>query len=153
MLSSQSVDDAWMRLGTHRFLQARLHTRDASCALRNASFTITRDAHAPSVRNKSSRNEGYVRLTARHPPTNHSAGIITSGTKTAALNCGVTCINCRMAYLEEKTRWLYKNTSSCHFLSRINNMKTKRNIQAYALKACRQSKGRMGALNHNTNKT
>ncbi|KAF5216941.1 hypothetical protein ECC02_010253 [Trypanosoma cruzi] len=76
MLSSQSVDDAWMRMGTHRSSQTTPHTRDASCTLGHASLTITRDAHAPSVRNKSSRNEGYVRLTARHPPTNHIAGII-----------------------------------------------------------------------------
>ncbi|RNC51259.1 hypothetical protein TcCL_ESM11640 [Trypanosoma cruzi] len=74
------------------------------------------------------------------PAGNRVTGIITGSTKTAAVNCGVTCINCRMAYLEEKTRWLYKNTSSCHFLSRINDVKTKRNIQSYAVKACRKSK-------------
>ncbi|RNC42872.1 hypothetical protein TcCL_NonESM07492 [Trypanosoma cruzi] len=84
MLSSQSVDDAWMRMVTHRFLQTTPHTRDASCALRNASLTITRDAHAPSVRNKSSGNEEYVRLTARHLPTNHIAEIINSSTKSDA---------------------------------------------------------------------
>ncbi|EKF29459.1 hypothetical protein MOQ_006757 [Trypanosoma cruzi marinkellei] len=80
MLSSESVDDAWMRMGTHRFLQTTPHTRDASCALRHASLTITRDAHALSVREKSSRNEGYVRLTAGHTPKNHIADIITSST-------------------------------------------------------------------------
>ncbi|RNC53027.1 hypothetical protein TcCL_ESM09674 [Trypanosoma cruzi] len=83
MLSSQSVDDAWMRMVTHRFLQTTPHTRDASCALRHASLTIARDAHAPSVRNKSSRNEGHVRLTARHPLTNHIADI-TNSTSSAA---------------------------------------------------------------------
>ncbi|EAN96011.1 hypothetical protein TcCL_ESM09424 [Trypanosoma cruzi] len=84
MLSSQSVDDAWMRMVTNRSFQTTLHTRDASCALRHASLTITRDAHAPSVRNKSSRSKGYVRLTARHPPTNHIAGIINSSTSSDA---------------------------------------------------------------------
>ncbi|RNC33992.1 hypothetical protein TcCL_Unassigned03254, partial [Trypanosoma cruzi] len=66
LLPSQSVDDAWMRMVTHRYFQTTPHTRDASCALRHAALTITRDAHAPSARNKSSRNEGCVRLTARH---------------------------------------------------------------------------------------
>ncbi|RNC32247.1 hypothetical protein TcCL_Unassigned05160 [Trypanosoma cruzi] len=58
LLPSQSVDDAWMRMVTHRYLQTTPHTRDASCALRHAALTITRDAHAASVRNKSSMNEG-----------------------------------------------------------------------------------------------
>ncbi|RNC36214.1 hypothetical protein TcCL_Unassigned00856 [Trypanosoma cruzi] len=49
MLPSQSVDDAWMRMVTHRYFQTTLHTRDASCALRHAALTITRDAHAPST--------------------------------------------------------------------------------------------------------
>ncbi|RNC52707.1 hypothetical protein TcCL_ESM10027 [Trypanosoma cruzi] len=83
MLSSQSVDDAWMRMVTNRSSQTTLHTRDASCALRHASLTITRDAHAPSVRNKSSRNEGHVRLTARHLSTNHVAEIINNSTRSA----------------------------------------------------------------------
>ncbi|RNC56195.1 hypothetical protein TcCL_ESM06245 [Trypanosoma cruzi] len=99
MLSSKSVDDAWMRMVTHRSSQTTPHIRDASCALRHASPTITRDAHAPSVRNKSSRNEGYVRLTARHPLTNHIADIINSNTSS---NAGhrVTWINGRMAYVK-----------------------------------------------------
>ncbi|RNC32101.1 hypothetical protein TcCL_Unassigned05324 [Trypanosoma cruzi] len=101
MLPSQSVDDAWMRMVTHRSFQTTPHTRDASCALRHASLTITRDAHAPSVRNKSSRNEGYVRLTTRHPPTNHNADIITSRTKSNASR-RVTWNNGRMAYIEKK---------------------------------------------------
>ncbi|RNC35640.1 hypothetical protein TcCL_Unassigned01457 [Trypanosoma cruzi] len=58
LLPSQSVDDAWMRMVTHRYFQTTPHTRDASCALRHAALIITRDAHAPSARNKSSRNEG-----------------------------------------------------------------------------------------------
>ncbi|RNE97811.1 hypothetical protein TcG_12511 [Trypanosoma cruzi] len=84
MLPSQSVDDAWMRMVTHRYFQTTPHTRNASCALRHESLTITRDAHAPSVRNKPSRNEEHVRLTARQPPTNHIANIINSSTSSDA---------------------------------------------------------------------
>ncbi|KAF5213592.1 hypothetical protein ECC02_010775 [Trypanosoma cruzi] len=84
MLSSKSVDDAWMRMVTHRSSQTTPYIRDASCTLGHASLTITRDAHAPSVRNKSSRNEGYVRLTARHPPTNHIADIINNSSSSDA---------------------------------------------------------------------
>ncbi|EKF28696.1 hypothetical protein MOQ_007548 [Trypanosoma cruzi marinkellei] len=108
MLSSESVDNAWMRMGTHRFLQTTPHTRDASCDLRHASLTITRDAHAPSVRKKSSRNEKYVRLTARHPPINHIADFINSSTNSDA-GRRMTWINRSMAYIEYKTWWRDKN--------------------------------------------
>ncbi|RNC32970.1 hypothetical protein TcCL_Unassigned04374 [Trypanosoma cruzi] len=41
LLPSGAVDDVFTGTDTHRCLQARLHTRDASCALRRTTLTTT----------------------------------------------------------------------------------------------------------------
>ncbi|KAF5222403.1 hypothetical protein ECC02_004434 [Trypanosoma cruzi] len=102
LLSHGSVVGALMRTGTHRSLQTTLHTCNASCAPRGTSPTTPGDAHTPPARTASSRKQGYVRMRAGHPPAIHIAGIITSSSSSTA-GRGVTWINRRMAYVEEKT--------------------------------------------------
>ncbi|RNC35626.1 regulator of sigma E protease [Trypanosoma cruzi] len=102
LLSHGSVVGALMRTGTHRSLQTTLHICNASCAPRGTSPTTPGDAHTPPARTASSRKQGYVRMRAGHPPAIHIAGIITSSSSSTA-GRGVTWINRRMAYVEEKT--------------------------------------------------
>ncbi|KAF5215226.1 hypothetical protein ECC02_012096 [Trypanosoma cruzi] len=154
MLSSQSVDDAWMRMVTHRFSQTTPHIRDAPCALRHASLTITRDAHAPSVRNKSSRSKGYVRLTARHLPTNHIAGIINNTSTGSAAGRRVIRNNRRMAYIKEKniggvTRIQEADTLS---IRKKQYKNTQRQFWASAVKASTNSKKKLEWVHSTTKK-